>query len=316
MERYVGENVPGFVTLGGGVHFCQAVRCSLELGYGTMAYLISAAEQGCSQARIRAILQGWAFGLRSPRRPQPLTATLEPRPCLRVGAALASDSRSGPHRWVTVGDAIGDLAAQGLRNGDADLARAYTLSPADITPRQAHLRGGATQLLNMVAVPLTPLNMYRIRFIRPGSADTWCVSAAPSAPPRSHARDRRRLRALIDSGEAPNTVPGSSQPLLQTWLMNATSPLAYPSVLCRLQSHEQMPTILGHLSPNDKSGRVLHMTDDRNAAIRECARGQGFLDTFVFRGSVEEMQHIVGNAIPPPLARALGYELRRAEGWL
>ena len=45
---------------------------------------------------------------------------------------------------------------------------------------------------------------------------------------------------------------------------------------------------------------------------RECARAQGFPDTFQFYGQVTSKHRQVGNAVPPPLAFAIGKQLRKA----
>ena len=39
---------------------------------------------------------------------------------------------------------------------------------------------------------------------------------------------------------------------------------------------------------------------------------QGFPDSFQFYGTVHNKHRQIGNAVPPPLAAALGRELRRA----
>ena len=39
---------------------------------------------------------------------------------------------------------------------------------------------------------------------------------------------------------------------------------------------------------------MLHPTQDRLISVRECARAQGFPDSFVFAGSVKEMHKQVG----------------------
>jgi len=46
-------------------------------------------------------------------------------------------------------------------------------------------------------------------------------------------------------------------------------------------------------------------------SVRECARAQGFPDRFQFFGNVNHRHKQVGNAVPPPLARALGFMLRK-----
>ena len=46
--------------------------------------------------------------------------------------------------------------------------------------------------------------------------------------------------------------------------------------------------------------------------MRETARIQGFPDCYKFHGTRAEMLKQVGNAVPPPLARALGAQIRAA----
>ena len=46
--------------------------------------------------------------------------------------------------------------------------------------------------------------------------------------------------------------------------------------------------------------------------MRENARIQGFLDRHGFDGTLGEMFKQVGIAVPPPLARALGDQIRAA----
>ncbi len=72
----------------------------------------------------------------------------------------------------------------------------------------------------------------------------------------------------------------------------------------RLHRHGIAQTITAHFS-NPGSGRFLHYRDNRSITVREAARFQGFDDTFVFCGKLEQQQTQVGNAVPPLLARAL-----------
>ena len=47
-------------------------------------------------------------------------------------------------------------------------------------------------------------------------------------------------------------------------------------------------------------------------SVRECARGQGFPDTYHFHGSILDKHRQIGNAVPPPLGKALGLQIREA----
>ena len=46
--------------------------------------------------------------------------------------------------------------------------------------------------------------------------------------------------------------------------------------------------------------------------MRECARSQGFPDTYKFYGSTLDKYRQIGNAVPPPLGKALGLQIRDA----
>ncbi|KAF7240238.1 DNA (cytosine-5)-methyltransferase 1, partial [Varanus komodoensis] len=57
-------------------------------------------------------------------------------------------------------------------------------------------------------------------------------------------------------------------------------------------------------------GRVLHPEQHRVVSVRECARSQGFPDTYRLFGNVLDKHRQVGNAVPPPLAKAIGLEIK------
>ncbi len=56
-------------------------------------------------------------------------------------------------------------------------------------------------------------------------------------------------------------------------------------------------------------GRFGHPMEDRSVTLREGARLQGFPDEFIFLGNREEGARMIGNAVPPPLARAFAVAL-------
>ncbi len=54
------------------------------------------------------------------------------------------------------------------------------------------------------------------------------------------------------------------------------------------------------------SREFVHPVQDRCLTLRECARLQGFPDSFEFSGSRSDQATLIGNAIPPPFAELLG----------
>jgi DNA (cytosine-5)-methyltransferase 1 len=79
----------------------------------------------------------------------------------------------------------------------------------------------------------------------------------------------------------------------------------------RLNWAGYFPTSVTDPNPMGKVGQVFHPEQDRIVSVRECARAQGFPDRFLFSGTVHDRHKEVGNAVPPPLAAALGRMLRR-----
>ena len=64
--------------------------------------------------------------------------------------------------------------------------------------------------------------------------------------------------------------------------------------------------------PLGKQGQVLHPEQKRILSVRELARSQGFPDTYKFSGTIGDRHREIGNAVPPPMGRALGLEIRKA----
>ncbi len=53
----------------------------------------------------------------------------------------------------------------------------------------------------------------------------------------------------------------------------------------------------------------LHPTEDRGLTVRECARVQTFPDDFLFLGTASEQAQMIGNAVPPLLAKSIACAL-------
>jgi DNA (cytosine-5)-methyltransferase 1 len=71
----------------------------------------------------------------------------------------------------------------------------------------------------------------------------------------------------------------------------------------RLRPDELAPTVMG-------SSRFVHPFDNRFLSVREHARLMGFPDDHVFAGGRGQQYDQVGEAVPPPLARAIAREVR------
>ncbi len=57
-------------------------------------------------------------------------------------------------------------------------------------------------------------------------------------------------------------------------------------------------------------GRFIHPEQNRGLSLRECARLQGFPDSYVFKGPPTAVARQIGEALPPPLAKAIAQTLK------
>ena len=71
-------------------------------------------------------------------------------------------------------------------------------------------------------------------------------------------------------------------------------------------------TTITEPEPLGKQGQVLHPEQDRVLSVREYARSQGFKDNFQFAGTIRDKHREIGNAVPPPMGKAIGLEIRKA----
>lgn len=82
----------------------------------------------------------------------------------------------------------------------------------------------------------------------------------------------------------------------------------WPDVYGRLEARGQSPTITGGFDSFTR-GRYGHPHQNRPLTPREAARLQGFPDDFVFKGNRGDWRQQIGNAVPPPLAKAIAEQI-------
>ncbi|KAG0086593.1 DNA (cytosine-5)-methyltransferase 1 [Podila epicladia] len=108
--------------------------------------------------------------------------------------------------------------------------------------------------------------------------------------------------------------------LLKPWCLSNPDSAAkrhnnWKGLFGRLDFDGHFQTAVTDMQPMGKQGKVLHPNQLRVLSVRECARVQGFPDSFLFlsdTGNVAAMYKQVGNAVPPPLAKALAIKLLQA----
>jgi DNA (cytosine-5)-methyltransferase 1 len=79
----------------------------------------------------------------------------------------------------------------------------------------------------------------------------------------------------------------------------------WPDVYGRLSWDGQCPTLTAGFDSFTR-GRYGHPEQHRSLTLREGARLQGFPDDFCFEGTRHDVRLQIGNAVPPPVAKAAG----------
>jgi len=118
-----------------------------------------------------------------------------------------------------------------------------------------------------------------------------------------HGADFVRMMSFIRPGESAMDAP------VQKRMPPALRPKSgFPNSYARIRGDQPSPTITRNFT-TPSSANCIHPHADRALSIREGARCQSFPDTFRFHGSLTDRRLMIGNAVPPLLARALGLTL-------
>jgi DNA (cytosine-5)-methyltransferase 1 len=266
-KTLVMENVPGMLSVGDGAIVAAIKRKLKKLGYEIEIRILYAEDFGVPQQRRRVFVIASRVGDPTDMFPDGTH-----------GPAFKPSIEANPyvHRWeAPEGATLPSFRTVGeaigdlprLASGGGDHERAYG-NPAK-TDYQRALRGGAEKLHNHVCHALTSDMLRRIRHVREGG--NW----------------RDIPRRLLTAG------------------MKRARKSDHTKRYGRLKRTALASTILTKCDPH--WGAYVHPTQNRTITVREAARLQGFRDTFVFEGvHLSKQYEQVGNAVPPPLAAAIG----------
>ncbi|KAG9296763.1 hypothetical protein G9A89_001396 [Geosiphon pyriformis] len=319
MYKFGGEQdgktkIKGGITMGV-VKFI--LRALTAMGYQTRFSVQQAGNHEVPQTRRRLFIWGAKIGSNLPNFPQP-SSCFGQRASISIpipdGESFHYNFRTNghaPHRSITVGDAINDLPefeyvnphevypeteedrkakpkwdqlVVPVRGWVGEPCRDYDSQP--LTEFQRRCRQIADRLYNHVTRIFTPLNVERIYDI-------------PLTPGADHHQLRPKLQVwcLVDPKSAASRHGG------------------WKGLYGRLDFNGHFATALTDVNPMGKTGTVLHPNQRRILTVRECARAQGFPDHFIFysdRDDIKDLHRQIGNAVPPPLAFALGELLVKA----
>ncbi|KAF1899167.1 hypothetical protein Lal_00019289 [Lupinus albus] len=286
------ENVRNFVSFNKGQTFRLTLASLLEMGYQVRFGILEAGAFGVSQSRKRAFI--WAASPEDvlPEWPEPMHVFSAPQLKISLSAgvhyaAVRSTANGAPLRAITVRDTIGDLPPVG--NGASKSNMEYGHEP--VSWFQRNIRGDMAVLTDHISKEMNELNLIRCQRIpkRPGA--DW--------------RDLPEEKITLSTGQVVDLIP---------WCLPNTAKRhnQWKGLFGRLDWEGNFPTSITDPQPMGKVGMCFHPDQDRILTVRECARSQGFPDGYQFYGNIIHKHRQIGNAVPPPLAFALGRKLKEA----
>ncbi|CAA7027839.1 unnamed protein product [Microthlaspi erraticum] len=286
------ENVRNLVSFNKGQTFRLTLASLLEMGYQVRFGILEAGAYGVSQSRKRAFI--WAAAPEDvlPEWPEPMHVFNVPELKISLSkgltyAAVRSTQTGAPFRPITVKDTIGDLPP--VENGESQTKKEYQGEPISLF--QKEIRGEMIVLTDHICKEMNELNLKRCQHIpkRPGA--DW----------RSLPNEKVKLK----NGQSEDLIP---------WCLPNTAKRhnMWKGLYGRLDWQGNFPTSITDPQPMGKVGMCFHPDQDRILTVRECARSQGFPDRYEFVGNIIHKHRQIGNAVPPPLAYALGRKLKEA----
>ena len=149
-------------------------------------------------------------------------------------------------------------------------------------PEPSHRRPGAEENGHLPSTPTVVESLDRLPDFGPAVEAEWVVS--PDGSLLLNASTMRHSERVVT--KIKGIPPGGG-------------PISYR----RLESDLARTLVAGHRA------LPVHPELDRTMSVREAARIQGFPDTYVFAGPKAEQPLQVANAVPPPVACAVGRHL-------
>lgn len=266
------ENVPGILTIGGGKIINEIQSALAGIGYDSEIRIIYAEDFGVPQRRRRVFIAASRIGA---------PTALFPLGTHGPSTKPSEQSNRFVHRWKPAKRTkpkrfVTVWEAIGdlpqIKSGGGAEAVAYRKKAASVFQRS--MRDGAHLVRNHVCHDITTSMLNRIAHVPEGG--NWM-----DIP-----------RRLLTSG------------------MRRARQHCHTKRYGRLSRRGLASTLLTKCDPH--WGAYVHPTQNRTISVREAARLQGFPDSFHFPGALVKHHYAqVGNAVPVPVAEALGSAVRR-----
>ncbi|XP_033204996.2 DNA methyltransferase 1a isoform X1 [Bombus vancouverensis nearcticus] len=331
---FIMENVRNFVSFKRSMVLKLTLRCLVRMGYQCTFGILQAGNYGVPQTRRRIIILAAAPGQILPQYPEP-THVFSKHACQlsvlvdnKKYSTNCSWTESAPFRTISVRDALFDLPE--IKNGWNKEEMSYTNDA--ISHFQRRIRGKQYQplLRDHICKEMAPLVETRIAHIPVASGSDW--RDLPNITVRlSDGTYSKKLEYTHDDKKVGKSSTGAYRGVCSCCMgkqcdptdkqFNTLIPWCLPhtgnrhnhwaGLYGRLEWNGFFSTTITNPEPMGKLGRVLHPVQTRVVSVRECARSQGFPDSFRFYGTILDKHRQIGNAVPPPLGVAIGHELRK-----
>eukprot|EP00727_Mastigamoeba_balamuthi_P002493 m51a1_g12240 putative dna (cytosine-5)-methyltransferase (1149) ;mRNA; r:103255-108938 len=332
---FVLENVAAFASFKKNLVLRVVFRTLLEMGYQCAFGVLQAGNYGVPQGRRRTIVFAAAPGQVLPQFPDPLFVFPKARYQMTVGQTTfaITAKRGAPFRPMSVWDALSDLPEIGSGTEGRSLELHYVLPPLSHYQRLMRAKAGKT-LYDHVARAFGPLKHLQMQHIPKKRGADWrdlpnievTDSAGTVYPKLQYTHDDPKygksktgaLRGVCACAQGKKCGGAKKMDSLIPWCLPHTAYKnnQWAGLYGRLDMLGYFTTTVTSIDPISKQGRVLHPLQDRVVSVRECARSQGFPDHFRLCPprpyKVDSMYKQVGNAVPPPLALALGLKVGEA----
>ncbi len=272
------ENVPGLVSFNHGKTVTDILSAFKQAGYKTIFRILNAAHYGVPEERWRLIFIGTRLKEIELSFPLPIHHSLQ-RPNFTGGSQYTFKDAIRPKQAdlfhkelyppITVGEALSDLPK--IESGGGLLETDYTLPPK--SKYQEKLRRGSKKIYNHECVGVSPVNLKRMSFVKPGGS--WRDiphELLPKGLQRARRSDHTKRYGRLDPNKPSCTIMTKCDP---HW------------------------------------GTFIHYGQNRIISVREAARIQSFPDWFRFTGSKIDQYRQVGNAVPPLLAKAIADHIKQ-----
>ncbi|CAM8953919.1 unnamed protein product [Rhodiola kirilowii] len=286
------ENVRTFISFNKGQMFRLTLASLLAMGYQVRFGILEAGNFGVSQSRKRAFI--WAASPEEilPEWPEPMHVFSARGLKISLSeeeqyVSVRNTEMGAPFRAITVRDTIGDLPAVG--NGASKKILEYENGP--VSWFQKNIRQSSKVLTDHISKEMNELNFIRCKKIPKQPGADW--------------RDLMEEKVKLSNGQLVDLIP---------WFLPNTAKRhnQWKGLLGRLDWEGNFPVSVTDPQPMGIVGMCFHPDQDRILSVRECARSQGFPDSYKYFGNVHHKHRQIGNAVPPPLAYVLGTKLKEA----